>query len=148
MNSGFEMRFATVLAGLSLAICCVEARADELYGPEPERVLSCEIKKGYRVADNGELEEMWVNPDEPGFTVNRETGEALGPGKISSHDSNATVIQPGKADGGWSFEAIWIKEYDSGGTDVSILSIEVWSAGEQKPFMWTDSQFIYTGICS
>ncbi len=141
-KSGFK-----VFAGCVLAVVCAGAQADDLYGPEPERVLSCEIKNGYRVAGSGELEEIGVSPDEPAFTVDRETGIGLGSGKISSHDSDVTVIQHGIAEDGWSFEALWIKN-EGGRMHVSILSIEVWSAGEEKPFIWTDSQFIYTGICS
>ena len=147
MKNRVEMSAVRVLAVVVLVVGSAGAQADELYGPEPERVLSCEVKKGYSVADSGELEEMWVNPDEPAFTVDRETGIALGSGKISSHEFNVTLIHPGEAEYGFSFEAVWIKEYDTGGTDVAILSIEVWSAGEEKPFIWTDAQFIYTGIC-
>ena len=147
MKTGIPTYLFRFSAALMLAGMCTAAQADDLYGPDPGRLLTCEIKKGYQVADSGELEELWINPDEPSFTVDRETGEALGSGKISSHDSEATVIQAGIAEGGWSFEAIWVSER-GGRRDVSILSIEVWSAGEEKPFIWTDSQFVYTGICS
>jgi hypothetical protein len=139
------------VAGLAGAVIGLMQHADAQdmsYGAEPKRVMVCKATNAYQMEEDGSLGELkpafkmrW-----PKFSVDRQTGEVLGD-RISNHDAEVTLFNPGVAADGMSFRVMWTTAGPVGTRNVFTLAVNVWADGFEKPFMWSDMLFIYTGTC-
>ena len=107
---------------------------------------SCVIRATYLIGDDGNLVESEYTVGRR-FTIDRGTGRTIGAIKnynTTAHgDFQPTVVDRGDTE--QYFKALTM--YGSNNPSIAVLVVQEFATAELKPFMFTHSGSVQTGVC-
>jgi hypothetical protein len=104
----------------------------------------CTINNAVTVDSNGNLKEIGDKTViDKMFTVNRRTGDMVGPIK-NNYETQPNVLDYGSTEN--SFKAVTLMKNDIT-TNVYVLTIEEFAENPKKPFVFLSNSDVFYGTC-